>query len=417
MGLNETPRANRFHVAILGRRNAGKSSLLNAVSGQNAAIVSPVPGTTTDPVYRAMELHGAGPVVFIDTPGIDDVGDLGGERVLRTLKVLRKTDAAILVIDGTVGYGEPEKRVMTELKDRRIPVITVVNKIDVAQDGVLDEIYRECRGPIRVSASEQIGISAVVSAMADLVRKSASAADPPLIGDLLEPGDIVVLVVPVDIEAPKGRLILPQVQTIRDILDHDAVAVVSKTAQLAQTIGGLGRPPKLVVTDSQAFDEVSRIVPPEVPLTSFSILYARYKGDLEELSRGIRALKGLKPGDKVLIAEACTHHPVEDDIGKVKIPRWLEQKVGGNLEFGHVRGGDFPENLADYKVVVHCGACMLNRREMMSRIAVAESAGVPITNYGMTIAYVHGILERALQPFRVHGAHGPDSPPRQGPTP
>ncbi len=415
MSLNKTPRSNRVHIGIFGRRNAGKSSLINAITGQDTALVSATPGTTTDPVYKSMELHGAGPVVFIDTPGIDDIGDLGRARAKRALRILRRTDIAVLVVDPVLGFGKPEENLIDELLSKPMPVITVVSKQDAwvgrpCLERVTTQvkvIYRECQEDqesqeprvFGASAVTGYGITEITAHLCKVIRDEIGDIEPVIAGDLLEPGDTVFLVVPLDLQAPKGRLILPQVQTIRDILDHDCVAVMAKTADLATTLHNSKEPPKLVITDSQVFKEVDSILPGEIPLTSFSILFARQKGDLYELARGARALEELQPYDKVLIAEACTHHPIEDDIGKVKIPKWLEEKVGGPLDFSWQRGIDYPANLRQFKVIVHCGGCMLNRRAMLSRIDAARAAGVPITNYGMTIAYTKGILERALKPF------------------
>ena len=402
MGLNDTPRSNRLHIAILGRRNAGKSSLINALAGQDVALVSDVPGTTTDPVYKAMELREVGPVVFIDTPGIDDEGKLGMARVSRTLKAINKADIAVLVVDVREGFGGPEKKVLEELGRRRVPVVGVLNKMDaVGSEGNHSLCARSdsLRDFVPVSALTGHGIEELLARLSSVIKERKLEQEPPIVGDLLRPGDVVFLVIPIDVEAPKGRLILPQVQTIRDILDHNGVVVMTKVSELKEALVTAGRLPRLVITDSQVFHEVDSIVPPEIPLTSFSILFARYKGSLDDLIEGTQALERLRPGDAVLIAEACTHHPVEDDIGKVKIPRWLQKKVGGELDFAWCRGGDFPDDLEKFKVIVHCGGCMLNRREMLSRIYEAKEAGVPITNYGMTIAYANGILKRALAVF------------------
>ncbi|MHB8926787.1 MAG: [FeFe] hydrogenase H-cluster maturation GTPase HydF [Bacillota bacterium] len=397
--MEATPRGDRLHIAIFGRRNAGKSSLINALSDQDVAIVSPEPGTTTDPVYRPMELLPIGPVVLIDTAGIDDPGDLGRLRVRSTLRVLNKTDLALLVIDATRGPGEDEKSLVNRLKDRAIPVIGTVNKVDLVRRpddwaGWADELGTEM---VPVSGRTGEGLEDLKRRMID--RAPSDWAAPAIVGDLLDPGDLVVLVVPVDLAAPKGRLILPQVQTLRDVLDHDAYAVVAKEYELREAIENQVTRPKLVVTDSQAFLKVAADTPPDVMLTSFSILFARYKGDLEELVAGARAVDSLRPGDRVLIAEACTHHRMADDIGRVKIPRWLRQRVGGDLEFHWVSGVKYPDDLESYRLVVHCGACMINRREMLSRIGEAKARGVPIVNYGVLIAYLLGLLPRALEPF------------------
>lgn len=426
MSLSSTPRSNRVHIAFFGRRNAGKSSLINVIADQDVALVSPLPGTTTDPVYKAMELHGAGPVVLIDTPGIDDTGDLGKARVSRALRVLRKTDVAVLVVDATQGVGEAEKTLLADLLSRKVPVVGALTKWDlVRQDPLQARQAREQSASLvpltEVSALDGTGISGLVEQLKEAAGEGRLDAGQAIVGDLLSPGDVVILAIPIDIQAPKGRLILPQVQTLRDILDHDAIAVMSKVSELEAAINramsghvfsadrqsaapgapvpGQGSMIRMVITDSQVFNDVGRIIPESVPLTSFSILFARHKGDLNALVDGALALDELKAGDEVLIAEACTHHPVEDDIGKVKIPAWLQKKVGGGLKFSWVRGGDFPQDLSRFKVIIHCGGCMLNRQEMLFRIGAARYAGVPITNYGMAIAYSHGILERALAPF------------------
>ncbi|EAX47002.1 small GTP-binding protein [Thermosinus carboxydivorans Nor1] len=398
--MQDTPRGARMHIAIFGRRNAGKSSLINALTNQNIALVSDVPGTTTDPVYKAMEILPIGPVVIIDTAGIDDEGELGALRVERTLQVLNKTDQALVVIDQAAGVSEWEERLVAELKKRQIPVIGVVNKIDTGQPAAaetLDWAKRLAIPMVAVSAKTRQGVEELKRQM--IKHAPDNWEGPPILGDLIASGDTVVLVTPIDSAAPKGRLILPQVQAIRDVIDQDAIAVVVKETQLADALANLKQPPRLVVTDSQAFKHVAAVTPDEVTLTSFSILFARYKGDLETLTAGAKAIDRLKPGDRVLIAEGCTHHRQKDDIGTVKIPRWLQQKVGGELKFEWVSGGNFPTDLEQYQLIVHCGACMLNRREMLYRLAVAREKGVPIVNYGVLIAYVHGILPRALMPF------------------
>jgi [FeFe] hydrogenase H-cluster maturation GTPase HydF len=399
--LNQTPRGSRLHIAIFGRRNAGKSSLINALTNQNIAIVSAIPGTTTDPVYKSMEILPLGPVVLIDTAGIDDVGQLGAMRVEKALKVLAKTDLMLLVIDPALKTGTYEEEVIARAKENNVPVIGVLNKIDLYPQEALNLmplLSKQLNLPVvAVSASTKQGIEALKLAMVKAAPKDWMA--PSILGDLISPGDTVVLVVPIDLAAPKGRLILPQVQTIRDILDHDALALVVKERELKTALAGLKSKPRLVVTDSQAFLKVAADTPKDVLLTSFSILFARYKGDLPALVAGAKAIEELEPGDKVLVAEACTHHRVEDDIGTVKIPRWLRQIVGGPLEFNWVSGLELPANLKDYKLIIHCGACMINRKEMLHRLMRAKAAGVPIVNYGVLIAYVHGILKRALAPF------------------
>ncbi len=396
--LHETPRGSRLHIALFGRRNAGKSSLINALTNQEVAIVSNVPGTTTDPVYKSMEIPPVGPVVIIDTAGIDDAGRLGALRIKKTIGVLNKSDLAILVIDPSQGTGEYEINLINRANEQGVPVIGVLNKIDLIPGANRAEM--ENKMGIRVllvSAATRQGIN-------DLKKEIISSAPkdwttPRLVGDLINPGDIVLLVTPIDQAAPKGRIILPQVQTIRDILDHDAMALVVKNVELKQALAGLMQKPKIVITDSQVFKEVDACTPRDVMMTSFSILFARYKGNLEVLVAGALAVDNLKPGDKVLISEACTHHRVEDDIGTVKIPRWLCRRAGGELCFEWSSGIEMPEDLTQYNLIVHCGACMINRKEMLHRLMQATSAGVPIVNYGVLIAHVHGILPRALTPF------------------
>ena len=397
--MNGTPRANRLHIAIFGRRNAGKSSLINALTNQEVALVSQVAGTTTDPVYKAMELLPLGPVVLIDSARNDDMGALGDLRGRRTLRVMNSADLALLVIDPEVGVDAWERELAGRLRSRSIPTIGVVNKSDLhPPDGRPEAWGAELGVPMAVVSSlTHAGIEELKRLMVE--HAPSEFAEPTLVGDLIDPGDVVVLVVPIDQAAPRGRLILPQVQTIRDILDNDAVALVVKERELRGALEGLGRRPRLVITDSQAFDKVAADVPPDVPLTGFSILYARYKGDLEALVAGARAIDDLEPGDRVLISEACTHHRQPDDIGKVKIPRWLRQRVGGDLRFTWTSGGGFPDDLGSFRLIVHCGACMINRREMLHRIRVAEEAGVPIVNYGVLLARMHGVLHRALEPF------------------
>jgi [FeFe] hydrogenase H-cluster maturation GTPase HydF len=396
--LNETPRGSRLHIAIFGRRNAGKSSLINALTNQNAAIVSEVPGTTTDPVYKSMEILPIGPVVLIDTAGIDDVGDLGRLRIEKTLAVLAKTDLALLVVDPAEGVGTYESEIVAKARAHKVPLVGVLNKIDLDPEFGRTGASGELGIPfVPVSSLTREGIDALKMAVIKSAPKTWTA--PTILGDLVSPSDMVVLVVPIDLAAPKGRLILPQVQTIRDILDNDAMTLVVKERELKAALASLKGRPRLVVTDSQAFLKVAADTPKDVPMTSFSILFARYKGDLRALAEGARAIDDLVPGDKVLVAEACTHHRVEDDIGTVKIPRWLGQIVGGALDFKWASGAELPPNLSDYKLIVHCGACMINRKEMLHRLMMAKEAGVPIVNYGILIAHVLGILPRALRPF------------------
>jgi len=396
--LNQTPRGSRLHIAIFGRRNAGKSSLINALTNQNIAIVSDVPGTTTDPVYKSMEILPIGPVVIIDTAGIDDVGELGTLRIEKAYTVLAKTDLLLLVIDPSKGVESHEVEVIKRAKQNKVSVIGVLNKIDLFPQANPDELSATLNIPvIPVSAVTHKGIDELKLTMIKLAPKDWMSST--IIGDLISPGDTIVLVVPIDLSAPKGRLILPQVQTIRDILDHDAMALVVKERELKAAIGNLKNNPRLVVTDSQAFLKVAADTPSDVPMTSFSILFARHKGNLISLVEGAKAVEDLVPGDKVLIAEACTHHRVEDDIGTVKIPRWLRQVVGGPLDFKWVSGHELPPDIKDYKLIIHCGACMINRKEMLHRLMMAQQAGVPMVNYGVLIAYVLGILKRALAPF------------------
>ncbi|WP_297091061.1 [FeFe] hydrogenase H-cluster maturation GTPase HydF [uncultured Draconibacterium sp.] len=394
-----SPKSFRLHIGIFGRRNAGKSSILNALTQQDVSIVSEVAGTTTDPVEKPMELLPLGPVLFIDTAGIDDVGALGKKRIAKTLAVFDRTDLGIIVSNFSE-WGEYEESLVDEFNQREIPFLVVFNKSDLYPEDF--ELITALDGKkiklTQTSATEQTGIAG----LRQLLLKSAPADfinRPSILADLVGPGEAAVLVVPIDKEAPKGRLILPQVQSIRDLLDNDAFCMVVKERELREALSCLNKPPKLVVTDSQAFLKVAADTPADIPLTSFSILFARFQGDLNEMVRGAMAIDQLKTGDKVLIAEACSHHPIGEDIGTVKIPRWLTQYVGGKLQIESTRGHDFPPNLSEYKLIIHCGACMWNRREMLSRIMKARQAGVPLTNYGLTIAYSLGIFERALQPF------------------
>ncbi len=395
----KAPKSFRLHISIFGRRNTGKSSILNALTNQDVSIVSDVAGTTTDPVEKPMELLPLGPVLFIDTAGIDDTGNLGEKRIAKTVAVFDRTDLGV-IISNFEDWGSYEQKLMDEFRSRSIPFIVVFNKIDVfpEKSSVTDELKKLKIKYVFTSATQKTGLLdlrtlLLRSAPADYINR------PTILADLVGPGEAAVLVVPIDKEAPKGRLILPQVQSIRDLLDNDSFSVVVKERELRKVLSRFNKPPKLVVTDSQAFLKVAADTPPEIPMTSFSILFARFQGDLTEMVRGAIAIDNLKTGDKVLIAEACSHHPIGEDIGTVKIPRWLTQYVGGKLQIDSMRGHDFPENITDYKLIIHCGACMWNRREMLSRIIKARQAGVPITNYGLTIAYSLGIFERALQPF------------------
>lgn len=395
----KTPKGLRCHIGIFGRRNVGKSNILNALTSQQISIVSDVAGTTTDPVEKGMELQPIGPVLFVDTAGIDDVGVLGNMRIEKTFKVFDRTDVAILVIEPDI-WGEYEDTIVNEFNTRKIPFIIVINKIDLKEPSkeIIEKTKTFKAKVVLASALEKKGINELKRTIVESAPEEYINA-PTIIGDLLPPGGLAVLVVPIDKEAPKGRLILPQVQTIRDILDTDAYCMVVKERELRDALDRLKTKPDIVVTDSQAFLKVAADVPNDVKLTSFSILFARFKGDLVEQVKGALAIETLKTGDKVLICESCTHHPIADDIGRVKIPRWLTQYVGGKIEFKTYAGRDFPENIKDYKLIIHCGACMWNRRAMLSRIILAKEAGVPITNYGLTIAYSLGIFERALKPY------------------
>lgn len=397
--MNQTPSSERLHISIFGRRNAGKSSVINALTNQRLAIVSDVPGTTTDPVSKAMEILPIGPVVVTDTAGIDDVGDLGMLRVEKTLRVLENTDLAVLVVESGQAPGEWEEDLVNKIKDRGIPLLICANKIDANPDYAAIKAWATSHSSlfVAVSALTRDGVEQLKGTMVKL--SPSEFAEPQILGDLISGGDIVVLVVPIDKAAPKGRLILPQVMTIRDCLDHDAIAITVKERELHACLESLGRKPKLVVTDSQAFLKVHADTPKDIRMTSFSILMARYKGDLAGYVEGARAIDDLKIGDRVLISEGCTHHAQADDIGRVQIPRWLRQMVGGELEFGFSSGRDFPPDFDTYDLIVHCGGCMINRREMLYRQRVAAEAGVPMTNYGVLLAKVHGILERALEPF------------------
>lgn len=397
--MRNTPKGSRLHIGIFGRRNVGKSSLLNAMTRQNVSIVSDVAGTTTDPVEKPMELLPVGPVLFIDTAGIDDVGALGEMRVARTRQVFDRTDVGIVVVAGG-DWGDFEAAIFEELKLRQVPTIVVFNKSDLAKPPAELSARLKFEKILMVETIASRG-EGVLDLREALIRSAPEdfINAPSIVGDLVPAGELVMLVVPIDLEAPKGRLILPQVQALRDVLDVDAYCMVAKERELRDALDRLKRPPALVVTDSQGFLKVAGDTPSNIPLTSFSILFARYKGDLCEFVRGAMAIDTLRPGDRILIAEACSHHPIGEDIGRVKIPRWLTQYVGGKMEFTSVQGRDFPEDLSPYKLIVHCGACMWNRREMLSRMIRCRKAGVPIANYGLTIAYTLGIFERALGPF------------------
>jgi [FeFe] hydrogenase H-cluster maturation GTPase HydF len=397
--MKETPKGMRLHIGLFGRRNVGKSSLLNALTRQQVSIVSDVPGTTTDPVEKPMELLPLGPVLFIDTAGIDDIGALGEMRAERTRSVFERTDLGILVAEGGQ-WGEFEEGILSELNKRETPIIVVMNKTDLAKpaEEVLIDLKSRKLPVVETVASRAEGMPALREALIRSAPEEFMDA-PPVLGDLIPPGELVVLVVPIDLEAPRGRLILPQVQSIRDVLDHDSYCMVVKERELRDALDRLKRPPALIVTDSQAFLRVAGDTPADVPLTSFSILFARLKGDLSEFVRGAKSIDKLKTGNKVLVLESCTHHPIGEDIGRVKIPRWIRQYTGIDLEFVHMQGHDFPRDIGNYNLVVHCGSCMLNRREVISRILHCREAGVPITNYGVAITYSLGALDRALSPF------------------
>ena len=405
--MNETPSGERVHIGFFGRRNAGKSSVVNAVTGQELAVVSDVKGTTTDPVSKAMEILPLGPVVVIDTPGFDDEGGLGEKRVAQARKILGRTDIAVLVIDASEGLKKTDGELAGLFRERKIPFLVALNKSDIAEDsedhvldeeepGLLQSVAAGSQGMVHVSALSGDGIYELRERIAALRPEGSDAR---LVADRIKAGDLIVLVVPIDKAAPKGRLILPQQQTIRDILDAGAASVVVRDSELEETLAGLGRKPDLVITDSQVFGRVDSIVPEDVPLTSFSILMARYKGLLDEAVRGVAAVRDLKDGDRVLIAEGCTHHRQCGDIGTVKIPKWLDDHTGRKLVYETASGTGFPEDLSGYALVVHCGGCMLNEKEVTGRTGRAADQGVPITNYGTLIAYLHGILGRSLEIF------------------
>jgi [FeFe] hydrogenase H-cluster maturation GTPase HydF len=397
--MQSTPKALRLHIGLFGRRNVGKSSLLNALTRQQVSIVSAVAGTTTDPVEKPMELLPLGPVLFVDTAGVDDEGALGELRLQRTRAVLDRVDLGVVVTEAGA-WGAFEDGLLVELKRREVPIVVAVNKIDALplSDDERARLEASCSAVVAVSALTGGGVADLREALLRLAPADHFDSRR-IVADLVPPGEVAVLVVPIDKEAPKGRLILPQVMAIRDLLDGESLALVTQDRELRRAIEGLARPPALVVTDSQAFLKVAGDVPPGVPMTSFSILMARFQGDLAEQVRGTLAIENLASGSHVLVAETCTHHPIGDDIGRVKIPRWLRQYTGASLQFTHVQGRDFPADLSPYRLVVHCGNCTGNRREMLSRIHRCREAGVPITNYGLTIAYSLGIFERALQPF------------------
>ena len=405
MSLNNTPSSERIHIGIFGKRNAGKSSIINSLTGQSLAIVSDVKGTTTDPVLKAMELLPLGPVVMIDTPGLDDEGELGKLRIQKAYQILNKTDIAVLVVDGTTGMTKEDAAILERIQQKEIPYLIVLNKSDlVSEDDKCTAIesaqaaYKiEKQLILWVSAADQTNIYELKEQIAALAPQEDSKLR--IVGDLIHPSDFVVLVVPIDKAAPKGRLILPQQQTIRDILEADATAIVVKEHELRETLQNLSKKPSLVITDSQVFAKVSADTPGEIPLTSFSILFARYKGNLHTVVHGARALDTLEDGDTILISEGCTHHRQCDDIGTVKLPRWIRNYTGKQLNFEFTSGTEFPLELDRYKMVVHCGGCTLNEREMKYRLKCAEDANIPITNYGTAIAYMQGILERSIEIF------------------
>lgn len=395
MSLNATPSADRIHIGIFGRRNAGKSSIINALTGQNLAIVSDIKGTTTDPVLKAMELLPLGPVVFIDTPGLDDKGTLGELRIQKARQMLNKSDIALLIIDSTVGMTDTDQEILSLIQKKEIPYLIVYNKCDLTSHPHTLPTPDENR--IFVSAASGLHISELKEQIAAIVPKETQSRR--IIGDLITPGSLIVLVVPIDASAPKGRLILPQQQTIRDILDTEATAVVVTDTALSDTLTKLGSLVSLVVTDSQVFQKIAAIVPPEIPLTSFSILFARYKGNLKTVVHGAQMLDHLQDNDRILISEGCTHHRQCEDIGTVKLPRWLQNYTKKELRFTFTSGAEFPTDLSPYRMIIHCGGCMLNEREMKYRLRCAKDSGIPITNYGTAIAHMQGILERNIQIF------------------
>lgn len=399
MSLNATPSSERVHIGIFGKRNAGKSSLINAITGQNLAIVSEAKGTTTDPVYKAMELLPLGPVMIIDTPGIDDEGVLGSLRIQKAYQVLNKTDIALVIIDAAVGPSAEDLRLIKRINAKKIPLLIVINKCEtINEDKKTAYQALLSNGKLLfVSAEQKLNIFELKEAIAQTVPADENKAQ--IVADLLSPSDFVVLVVPIDSAAPKGRLILPQQQTIRDILEADAAAIVVKENELTNTLQNLGKRPKLIITDSQVFKKVAAETPADILLTSFSILFARYKGNLQTAVQGVTALDSLEDGDKILIGEGCTHHRQCDDIGTVKLPRWIKEYTGKNPEFIFTSGTEFPLDLSPYKMIIHCGACMLNEREMQYRIKCAADQNIPFTNYGITIAYINGILKRTVEPF------------------
>ena len=401
MQMNQTPSSERVHIGLFGRRNAGKSSVLNAVTGQDLAVVSDVKGTTTDPVQKSMELLPLGPVVVIDTPGIDDEGELGALRVKKSYQVLNKSDAAVLVVDASLGLCEEDFAFIEHIQKKQIPYAVAFNKSDLAPSASLAKDLQYLKEHqidfVSVSTADLSGIDTLKEKIATLAKTEDTKLR--IVADLIHPSDFVVLVVPIDKAAPKGRLILPQQQTIRDILEADATAIVVKEYELRDTLAHLGKKPRLVITDSQVFAKVSADTPADIMLTSFSILFARYKGNLPALIKGVTALEQIEDGDKILVSEGCTHHRQCDDIGSVKLPRWIRQYTGKEPEFVFSSGTEFPADLSPYKMIVHCGGCMLNEREMKYRLACAKDQNIPMTNYGILIAYIQGILKRSVEPF------------------
>ena len=401
MQMNQTPSSERVHIGFFGRRNAGKSSVLNAVTGQDLAVVSDVKGTTTDPVQKSMELLPLGPVVVIDTPGIDDEGELGALRVKKSYQVLNKSDAAVLVVDASLGLCEEDFAFIEHIHKKQIPYAVAFNKSDLAPSASLAKDLQYLKEHqidfVSVSTADLSGIDTLKEKIATLAKTEDTKLR--IVADLIHPSDFVVLVVPIDKAAPKGRLILPQQQTIRDILEADATAIVVKEYELRDTLAHLGKKPRLVITDSQVFAKVSADTPADIMLTSFSILFARYKGNLPALIKGVTALEQIEDGDKILVSEGCTHHRQCDDIGSVKLPRWIRQYTGKEPEFVFSSGTEFPADLSPYKMIVHCGGCMLNEREMKYRLACAKDQNIPMTNYGILIAYIQGILKRSVEPF------------------
>ena len=392
MSLNDTPSANRIHIGFFGCRNAGKSSVVNAITGQELAVVSDVLGTTTDPVQKAMELLPLGPVMIIDTPGFDDVGELGEKRIQKTKQILNRTDIAVLVVDAKKGFTATDKQLLALIQEKELPYLIIYNKSDL-----LEKIPKEEEHSIYISALEKIGIQECKEKLAHQISTEDMTLQ--IVGDLLNPGDLAVLVIPIDSAAPKGRLILPQQQVIRDILEAGAAAVTVRNTELARTLQKLEGKVRMVITDSQAFEEVADIVPKEIPLTSFSILMARFKGYLETAVKGIQAVDSLKDGDRILISEGCTHHRQCEDIGTVKLPNWLLKYTGKDLKFEWSSGREFKEDLSPYAMVIHCGGCMLNEREVKYRMKCAVDQGIPFTNYGIAIAYMKGILQRSIEPI------------------